>query len=280
MYKQRVRQAGKSVTGVGSDKLKKRRVPATPDPGLKRYWDLRSADYHEQTGIDHGVYRSVVEYLSRDGIFLPGDAVLDIGCGPGTYALLFSMNAVLVTGIDLSEGMLSKMIEAAATEGIKNIRPVCTSWEKFKTKKSYDLVFSSFCPGINDVGALLRMEERSRRSCCCITSGNASQMLPVDRLWELLTGERVLYDPSDAMYLYNILYFSDRSPSLRSFKYEIMISVPSEKLVSGFIAYFEMYMDMDRHKRTIIKNYVASISSNDLYKATGRDTLNVITWDK
>ncbi len=254
--------------------------PALNETGLKDYWDLRSKDYANDTGIGPSVYSAVVEYLLREGIFLPGDTVLDVGCGPGTFSLLFADRAKAVVGLDVSEGMLSMMMGPAKASGRGNIRPICSSWEKYDSKKKFDLVFSSFCPAVNDAETLLKMEERSRRSCCCITSVDADPALPVNQLWELLAGKRIKYDPPDVLYPFNILYFSDRAPSIRLFKYETRISVPSDRLVEGYKAYFKMYMDLDESKITVIKDYVASISTDGVYRAAGQGTLNVIFWDK
>lgn len=245
---------------------------------LKRYWDLRSRNYHVHAGIDQGVYNGIVDYLYREGIFQPGDTVLDIGCGPGTYSLSFAKAAESVTGIDISPGMLSKMMEKAEKENVSNIRPVCSSWERYGNAGKFDLAFSSLCPGINDAGTLLKMEGCSKRSCCCITSCS-DRSLPTGQLWERLTGERLQYDPADSLYLFNVLYYSDRSPSLRLFKYEAEVCISEEKLVERFIAYFKAYMDVDRYKIATIKDHIASISTDGVYTSVGEDTLCVIHWN-
>jgi SAM-dependent methyltransferase len=249
------------------------------EKGLKRYWDLRSKDYADDTGIDPSLYLEVFEYLSREGIFVPRDTVLDVGCGPGTYALPFAGKAKSVVGLDVSEGMLSKMMTSARKLRISNVRPACSSWEKYDGTRKFDLVFSSFCPAVNDACTLLKMEERSRRGCCCLTSGDICQASPADRLWELLTGESAESDPSDALYLFNILYYSGRSPNLRSFHYDSAITVPAERLIRHFIAYFEMYMELDLYKKRRIEEYVDSISTDGVYRKSGRETLYAIFWD-
>ncbi len=253
--------------------------PELNETSLKHYWDLRSKDYIEDTGIGPAVYRDIAEYLTREGVFMAGDTVLDVGCGPGTFSLLFAECAKAVFGLDVSDGMLSAMMSKAKASGTGNIRPICSSWEKYDSKKKFDLVFSSFCPAVNDAETLLKMEERSRRSCCCVTSACAGQFPPVNRLQELLAGEHLKYDPSDTLYLFNILYYSDRAPSLRTFKHDITICVPTDKLVNYFIAYFGMFMDMDRNKKNVVSDHIDSVSKDGVYRLSSHDTISVVHWD-
>lgn len=247
-------------------------------PGLRHYWDLISYDYEADPEMDGGLCASIVDFLAREGVFMPGDTVLDIGCGTGTYALLFAGAARLVAGLDVSEAMLSKMAGAAKASGIDNIRPVRSSWEKFDPSKKYDLAFSSFCPAISDAGALGRMEERSKRSCCCVIPGDPESDTPAERLREILTGESADSGGSDSLYLFNVLHYSGRSPSLRSFNYESATEVPSERLMDHFIAYFGLYMEMDNRKKEKVKDYVDSISDGGVYRHSGRKAVSVIYW--
>ena len=61
-----------------------------------------------------------VQALQRMGI-KAGDRVLEVGVGTGINAALYPRDAV-VTGIDLSEGMLEKGRERVARKGITNVR--------------------------------------------------------------------------------------------------------------------------------------------------------------
>src|SRR5689334_10055234 len=50
-----------------------------------------------------------------DGLFGPGDRILDLGCGPGDDALHLAGSGVDVLGIDAS----SKMVELARLRGVR-----------------------------------------------------------------------------------------------------------------------------------------------------------------
>lgn len=245
---------------------------------LERYWDMRSRDYEADSGTDDRLCRDVVAFLGREGVFVPGDDVLDVGCGPGTYALHFAAKAGSVTGLDASEAMLAKMGRAAADRGIENVRPVHSRWEEYGGPAKYDLVFSSFCPAIDDAASLLRMEARSRRSCCYVASADADRETPADRLREILTGEKAENDPADALYIFNVLHQAGRSPSLRTFPYACRTDVPADRLVEQFIAQFAMQVDMDRATMEIIRDYVESISTGGVYRREDAGSVFAIYW--
>lgn len=44
-----------------------------------------------------------VRHLLAVRVLKPRDRVLDLGCGPGLYAIRLSENGIKVTGIDISE---------------------------------------------------------------------------------------------------------------------------------------------------------------------------------
>ena len=51
--------------------------------------------------------------------------VLDVGCGQGTQALRLAARALAVTGVDLSEGLLSRMRASAHAQGL-SVEAICS----------------------------------------------------------------------------------------------------------------------------------------------------------
>ena len=82
---------------------------------IRKSWDLSSVKYDDSPG--HGVWSEEEktawkQELSRN---LPGSPlkVLDAGCGTGVMGLLFAEMGHQVTGVDLSEGMMTRAREKA-----------------------------------------------------------------------------------------------------------------------------------------------------------------------
>ena len=80
---------------------------------INNYWDKRSADFakvrrRELKSGDAALWR---EYILRRVPNIKGAKILDVGTGAGFFAVLLAKEGGMVTGIDMSEGMLK---EAAA----------------------------------------------------------------------------------------------------------------------------------------------------------------------
>ena len=65
--------------------------------------------------------------------------VLDVGCGPGWYALALAPRVREVVAVDPSKEMLKHLRRQSRVLGIDNIRPVQGSWQ--------DLSFENRCEG-------------------------------------------------------------------------------------------------------------------------------------
>ena len=71
----------------------------------QRFFDAH-ADHYEQNGFTKHTVAEVDFIESLYPIF-PGSRILDVGCGTGRHSIEFAKRGYCVTGLDLSEGMLS-----------------------------------------------------------------------------------------------------------------------------------------------------------------------------
>ena len=86
-----------------------------PDAGRIVDWGRTSADY--------AVYRpgypaSFFEHLKLLGIGLPGQRILDLGCGTGVLARVFAAQGCDVTGVDISPEQIAAGRKLAADQGV------------------------------------------------------------------------------------------------------------------------------------------------------------------
>ncbi|HKW87630.1 MAG TPA: methyltransferase domain-containing protein [Candidatus Acidoferrales bacterium] len=77
---------------------------------------------------------------------LAGDErAVDVACGPGTLARVFSQHVKQICGLDLTPAMLARAKKAAADERIDNFQPVCgTALGMPFQDESFDLVVTSY----------------------------------------------------------------------------------------------------------------------------------------
>lgn len=87
-----------------------------------RFWDKAAERYARRPIKDVPAYERTLErtraYLGAD------DAVLEIGCGTGSTALLLARDVRQITASDISENMVEIARRKAAEQGAGNLRPV------------------------------------------------------------------------------------------------------------------------------------------------------------
>lgn len=81
----------------------------------------RFFDEHAPQYMDNVFTRNTlaeVDFLLELLGLKPGDHILDIGCGTGRHSIQLAGRGYLVTGVDISAGMLAQAREAAAVAGV------------------------------------------------------------------------------------------------------------------------------------------------------------------
>ena len=136
--------------------IEQRPIPYTPselpfwdDPYISRQMlaahldpDTDAASRHPET-----IERSVSWIVQVLGLN-PGDAVLDLGCGPGLYAYHLAEMGLQVTGIDFSSGSIDYARQYALDHDLE-INYRCQDYLTLEDQAQYDaalLIYGDFCP--------------------------------------------------------------------------------------------------------------------------------------
>jgi len=99
------------------------------------------AQYDLKQGSDRGTERRLVERFCVS----PGQVVVDLGCGTGSFALEAARVGASVRAVDVSRTMLDFVHDAASREGLSNLEIEHAGFLTFKApKSSIDLVVSRF----------------------------------------------------------------------------------------------------------------------------------------
>jgi SAM-dependent methyltransferase len=136
--------------------LQEKPIPFTP--GEELFWDdphisAQMLATHLDPDMDAAsrhpeIIERSVAWIVESLRLRPGDAVLDLGCGPGLYASRLAQRGLNVTGVDYSK----RSIEYAAQYAKEHQLDVAYRYQNYlelKDEQLYDaalLIFGDFCP--------------------------------------------------------------------------------------------------------------------------------------
>ncbi|MFZ2960636.1 MAG: class I SAM-dependent methyltransferase [Candidatus Ozemobacteraceae bacterium] len=118
------------------------------DKNQARFWDEKSLLFSQKAhNPDH---RRDVETLLNRFTWDPCERVIDVGAGPGTFAIPLAQRVQHVTAIDASFGMLTELHKQASRENVSNIFTTPGRWLSFSPEAlpKHDTVVCFNAPGV------------------------------------------------------------------------------------------------------------------------------------
>jgi SAM-dependent methyltransferase len=227
---------------------------------IRSYWDEFAKDYSKGAGMTSDLDMLIFDHMSGKGIIKATDRILDIGCGAGNFSLPFASLAKEVEALDISSSMLDILKHRASAEGYENITYSNERWETYSPSRSYDLVFSSFCPATCNLGSILKMESISNRQCCMITLAPGSNKDIYMELCGELSGRGLSNRAYDALMPLGVLHEMGRDPRMELFSVENDGRTNERELERSLISYVGCFMKIGDRQRDIIKERVARVS--------------------
>lgn len=167
------------------------------------YWDKRASTFLVKDSPNPYVER----FLELAAIN-PGETVFDMGCGTGALSVPLGKEGHRVTAADFSQGMLDRLKDALARNGVTGVTTVQMSWED-------DWATHGVQPGTADVciasrsiatadlkDSLMRLDAVARRRVC-VTLPTGSSPRSDERILSALGLQSAL--GRDYLYAFNIL---------------------------------------------------------------------------
>ncbi len=163
------------------------------------FWDGFSSwqEMHRYTGYPGKVLERVLESVDSQ------TTVLDIGAGNGAFAVPLAKAAKQVTAVEPSSGQIGRLMENAATAGVKNITILQSRWEEVDSAElgCHDVVVAAYCFQMKDIrAALQKMCDTAKRSLFLLYFVDHDLVKPLHEI----TGNS--NTGPDYIYLLNILY--------------------------------------------------------------------------
>jgi predicted RNA methylase len=175
-------------------------------------WNSRAQTFAGNVLGNAGKRRTeqVIQWLEQLGVSFEGATVLDIGSGPGAFAVPFALRSAQVTAVEPSSSMIGLLQQHAQSHGV-TIDAIEALWEDIDADRegwnhAFDLVFASMSPGISNWQYLEKALQCSRKYCFLSTYAGKREHNLIRELWPILMGGEQPAMQLDIVYMLNLLY--------------------------------------------------------------------------
>ncbi|WP_094605216.1 hypothetical protein SPSIL_032890 [Sporomusa silvacetica DSM 10669] len=251
-----------------------------PDPkAWVEFWNHFSERYAKHNDDNRQTHQDIIDNLAGQGTVKPGDTLLDIGCGPGTYALPLAAKGVKVTGLDTASKMLATLQNAAAKAGLSDtINILKADWSDLPSEPAYDVAFAAKSPAINDYNSLMKMTRVARKVCCLIGFAGRQDLDLRRLLWEQLLKEPAPGPSFDIIYPLNVLYQEGYRPNLTFYSYSHTEQEPLVYLLEHYTRYFAMLGVSGPNVEDSIRGFLQERAIDGLCIEQSNTTVGVMWW--
>ncbi|KJR46631.1 Methyltransferase [Desulfosporosinus sp. I2] len=191
------------------------------EPSGKSFWDNRADEFNKlvSQGSPDQRIRKIVQFLSQKGLFTQNSSVLDIGCGPGRFAVEFAKQSTDVTGIDISDKMLDYAVKNAEAANLTNVSFKKLNWDEvnldeYGWRKRFDLVTAINSPGIHDQITLEKMIDASKGYCFLSNFVDRTDSVQDIIRTEILKLKGIKFYSNTIYSIFNILWLTGYYPSI------------------------------------------------------------------
>jgi len=112
---------------------------------MMRGWNSRTIDWYLRAG-EHSQYPGLILKEIKPKL-RPHHNVLDIGCGPGLYALAIAPQVNRMLAMDKERTVLDTLDALARAQGLSNIYCIESDWPNIEVQEKVHVIISAFSSG-------------------------------------------------------------------------------------------------------------------------------------
>ncbi len=251
-------------------------------------WDQRAKGFAKRVDSPESVQRKarIFSMLKAAGALGAGTRVLDIGAGPGSWAIPMVEEAgATVTAVEPSGEMVNILKEKMAQKGIGPDR-ICIDprpWQAVDVEKEglsgqFDLVFASMSPGVNDPKTLDKAMEASRKFCYLSTFSGGGMRGCYNALWQKITGRELESQSWDFIYPFCYVYALGYRPQIRFETWSVTRKEPVEEAVDNILFFAGGAEEVTPHIRDKVTAYVTQQAVDGLFHQNHTVCQGIMLW--
>ena len=230
-----------------------------------KFWNKRADNYQKNVMGQKGSKRvnRVLDWLETQGMELAGKKVLDIGAGPGAFALAFARRCHSVVALEPAAGMVSYLQAEIARSGLENVRVIQKAWEQVDLEKegfygSFDLVFASMSPGINNMDTIQKALDCSKEYFYYSSFAGRRDSDLLRKLWPALYGINLPPWPDQAFFVLNLLYTLDLQLKFEVWEEGRRTKLAVAEAVDNLMEELRIYGKEPPYPREKVQDFVAT----------------------
>lgn len=234
-------------------------------------WDNKAEELNKKThsGEYHDFILSKVDVKNAN-------TMLDIGCGPGAFALKFAKKLKKVYALDFSPKMLNLVEKNAKEQNIKNIFCIKHDIEQsFKDIPKADIILASRCMEVKNIKKVLKNLDKQANKAVYLTYKVGGSFLS-DKVLSVL--KKDIIPKPDYIYLVNILYNLNIKVNVEFLNLKSNFSHDSEdeyvKAVCWSIG------ELSKNEEINLRKYYQKCLKNSKIPAYRNDDWVLLSWEK
>ncbi len=234
------------------------------------FWDSRAGEFNDKAYTGEGASRlaSTLKLLQERGVLTPQTELLDIGCGPGRYAVEFARQAKSVVATDVSPKMIDWAKGHRDAAGLANLELLVADWAALDLaaqgwEKKFDLVFAAMCPAINSRAALAKMNEASRKWCFMSHFVRRSDQIK-DEVMRRFQGEKMGGGHGHNVYFaFNILWHMGLHPEITYIDANWETRMTMKEAVDFYLLHLNLDGPLAPAQEKDLREYLGSVANAD-----------------
>jgi SAM-dependent methyltransferase len=249
------------------------------------FWDNRASEFNKVVcqGRPDERIKKIIKFLLHNSLLTEQSSVLDIGCGPGRFAVEFAKQAADVTGLDISDKMLDFAVQNAEAENLTNVSFRKLDWhevnlEEHNWTKRFNLVTAINSPGIYDQITLEKMCAASKGDCFLSNIVDRSDSVQDIIRTEILKLKGVRFYTNAIYCIFNILWLMGYYPSITYVNTDREHIRTTEEACLYYGTLFETEHYSELEKNDLIRNYLQEISIDGFVTEKVRTKTAWISW--